>query len=209
MNKPIIILGNGGHASVLTEILLLQNRKILGFTAPEEQTNSYDLKYLGTDEIFENYNPLEVELVLGLGTVGISNVRQGLYKKLKNQGYTFVICVHPRAIIASTATLDEGTQIMAGAVVQPHVQIGENTIINTGAIIEHDCIIGAHVHVAPGTTLSGNIQIGDCTHIGTGAKIIQGITIGSHSLIGAGAVVINNISSNQKVIGVPAKSHRI
>ncbi|WP_054767479.1 acetyltransferase [Lysinibacillus parviboronicapiens] len=209
MNKPIIILGNGGHASVLTEILLLQNRKILGFTAPEEQTNSYGLKYLGTDVILEEYNPLEVELVLGLGTVGISNVRHSLFKKLKSQGYTFAICAHPRAIISSTATLDEGTQIMAGAIVQSHAQIGKNTIINTGAIIEHDCVIGAYVHVAPGTTLSGNIQIGDFTHIGTGAKIIQGITIGSHSLIGAGAVVVNNISSNQKVIGVPAKSHEI
>ncbi|MET4560694.1 sugar O-acyltransferase (sialic acid O-acetyltransferase NeuD family) [Lysinibacillus parviboronicapiens] len=205
MNKPIIILGNGGHASVLTEILLLQNRKILGFTAPEEQINSYGLKYLGTDGIFEKYNPLEVELVLGLGTVGISNVRQSLYKKLKNQGYTFAICVHPRAIIASTATLDEGAQIMAGAIVQPHAQIGENTIINTCAIIEHDCMIGAHVHVAPGVTLSGSVHIGNGSHIGTGSTIIQGVSIGKNTIIGAGATVISNIGTNKKAFGVPAK----
>lgn len=205
MNKPIIILGNGGHASVLTEILLLQNRKILGFTAPEEQTNSYGLKYLGTDVIIEKYNPLEVELVLGLGTVGISSVRQSLLEKLKNQGYTFAKCVHPSAIIASTAILYEGTQIMAGAIVQSHAKIGENTIINTGAIIEHDCVIGDHVHVAPGVTLSGSVHIGKGSHIGTGSTIIQGISVGKNTIIGAGATVISNIGTNKKAFGVPAK----
>ncbi|WP_418301574.1 acetyltransferase [Lysinibacillus fusiformis] len=205
MNKPIIILGNGGHASVLTEILLFQNREILGYTAPEEQTNMYGLEYLGTDAIFEKYSPLKVELVLGLGTVGNSNVRQSLFKKLKSQGYTFVICAHPRAIISSTATLEEGTQIMAGAIVQPYAQIGQNTIINTGAIIEHDCVIGSHVHIAPGVTLSGSVHIGDCSHIGTNSSVIQGISIGKNSLIGAGAVVISNIGTNKKALGIPAK----
>ena len=205
MNKPIIILGNGGHASVLTEILLLQNRDILGFTAPEEQMNSYGLEYLGTDEIIETYSSVEVDLVLGLGTVRISIVRQSIFEEMKKRGYTFATCVHPRAIISSAAILAEGVQIMAGAIVQAYAQIGENTIINTGSIIEHDCVIGSHVHVAPGVTLSGNVHIGDYSHIGTGTSIIQGIKIGRNTLIGAGAVVISNIGTNKKAFGVPAK----
>ncbi|WP_369435877.1 acetyltransferase [Lysinibacillus fusiformis] len=205
MNKPIIILGNGGHASVLTEIMLLQDREILGFTAPEEQISFYGLEYLGTDEIVETYNPEEVELVLGLGTVRISTVRQSLFEEFKNQGYIFATCVHPTAIISTTAILAEGVQIMAGAIVQPHAQIGGNTIINTGSIIEHDCVIGSHVHVAPGVTLSGNVHIGVYSHIGTGTSIIQGIKIGGNTLIGAGAVVISNIGTHKKAFGVPAK----
>lgn len=205
MNKPIILLGNGGHASVLTEILLLQQREIIGFTAPEEQCNSYGLKYLGTDEVIKKFTPQKIELVLGLGTVSISAIRQSIYKELKNQGYTFATCIHPNTIISSTAVIVEGVQIMAGAIVQPHSQIGENTIINTGAIIEHDCEIGSHVHIAPGTTLSGNVHIGDGSHIGTGSSIIQGVIIGDNTLIGAGAVVISNIGTNKKAFGVPAK----
>lgn len=205
MNKPIIILGNGGHASVLTEILLLQHREILGFTAPELQSNSYGLEYLGTDGVIGGYNPEKVEIVLGLGTIRISTIRQSLYEKLKKQGYIFTTCVHPNAIISSTAVLAEGVQVMAGAIVQPYAQIGENTIVNTGAIIEHDCVIGSHVHIAPGTTLSGNIHIGDGSHIGIGSSIIQGVTIGKNTLIGAGAVVISNIGADKKAYGVPAK----
>lgn len=207
MNKPIIIIGNGGHASVLTEILLLQQRIILGYTAPREEVNSYRVEYLGTDKIIREYSPEEVELVLGLGSVRDSTIRYSIFEKMKRQSFTFAYCIHPKAIISNTAILAEGTQIMAGAIIQPHVQIGENTIINTGAIIEHNCLIGAHVHIAPGTTLSGDVHIGDYTHVGTGAKIIQGISIGARSLIGAGAVVINHIDANQKVTGIPAKSH--
>lgn len=209
MNKPIIIIGNGGHASVLTEILLHQQRDILGYTAPSEETNSYGVKYLGTDNIIGDYSPGEVELVLGLGTVNVSSIRYSIFEKMKMQGYTFSNCIHPKAIISFTAILAEGIQVMAGAIIQPHAKIGENTIINTGAIIEHDCLIGAHVHIAPGTTISGNVHIGECTHIGTGAKVIQGISIGASSLIGAGAVVVNNVISNQKVIGIPAKPNKI
>lgn len=205
MNNPIIILGNGGHASVLSEILLLQGRQILGFTAPEEQRNCYGLGYLGTDEMIRTFKPEKVDLVLGLGTVNISYVRQSIFENLKNQGYTFATCVHPTAIISSSAKLAEGVQVMAGAIVQPHVQIRENTIINTGSIIEHDCVIGAHVHVAPGVTLSGSVRIGDYSHIGTGSSVIQGIEIGGNSLVGAGAVVISNIGTNKKAFGVPAK----
>ncbi|MEK5483876.1 MULTISPECIES: acetyltransferase [unclassified Viridibacillus] len=205
MNKSIIIIGNGGHASVLTEILLLQQRNIIGFTAPKAEVNSYGLKYLGTDEIIKNYNPEKVELVLGLGTVQISTLRQSLFEKMKKLRYTFVTCVHPNVIISTTAILAEGSQVMAGAIIQPHARIGENTIINTGVIIEHDCVIGAHVHIAPGTTLSGSVHIGEGSHIGTGSSIIQAIEVGKNALIGAGAVVISNIGTNKKVFGVPAK----
>ncbi len=205
MNKPIIIIGNGGHASVLTEILLLQKRNILGYTAPSEEANLYGVKYLGTDKAIEAYSPEEIELVLGLGTISISSVRPNIFRKMKNKGYTFANCIHPKSIISLTAILAEGVQLMAGAIIQAHVQIGENTIINTGAIIEHDCLIGAHVHIAPGTTLSGGVIIGNEAHIGTGSSIIQGVEIGKNTLIGAGSVVISNIGTSKKAFGVPAK----
>lgn len=205
MNKPIIIIGNGGHASVLIEILLLQKRDILSYTAPREEANLYGVKYLGTDKIIGEYSPEKVELVLGLGTVSVSTVRRNIFEEMKKLGYTFVTCIHPKSIISPTAVVAEGAQIMAGAIIQSHAQIGENTIINTGAIIEHDCLIGAHVHIAPGTTLSGGVIIGNESHIGTGSSIIQGIEIGKNTLIGAGSVVISNIGTSKKAFGVPAK----
>ena len=41
MNKLIIMIGNGGHASVLTEMLLSQKETIIGYTAPTTEENDF------------------------------------------------------------------------------------------------------------------------------------------------------------------------
>ena len=205
MNKPLIILGNGGHASVLMEVLLVQGEKVLGFTAPSAEDNHFGLSYLGPDEMIYNYQPTEVELVLGLGMLKPSSIREKVFIHFKAKGYSFKSIIHSSAIISPSAKLSEGVQIMAGAIIQTCTTIADNTIVNTGAMIDHDGQIGAHVHIAPGTKISGAVQIGKSTHIGTGTTIIQGIHIGEKCLIGAGSVVVKNIADNVKVFGVPAK----
>jgi len=206
MNKPVIIIGNGGHASVLVETLLIQQREIIGYTAPSKEKEFFDLPYLGTDDIIaDNYNPDELELVLGLGTVMSSIVRKSIFEDFNSIGFSFIGVIHPTAIISSSTQIGEGAQIMAGTILQANVSIEDNTIINTGSIIDHDCHIGKHVHIAPGSTLSGGVHIGDGCHIGVGTSIIQGITIGHETTIGAGSVVIKDIGIGKIAYGVPAK----
>ncbi|MCR6523206.1 acetyltransferase [Lysinibacillus capsici] len=205
MNKPLIIIGNGGHASVLTETLLAQDEKIIGFTALNEEDNSFNLRYLGQDDIVLQYNPKEIDLVLGIGMVGPNSLRTKIYQHFTQLGYSFKSVIHQTAIIAPSVTLGEGVQMMAGTIAQTNVKIADNTIINTGAQIDHDCMIREHIHIAPGAVLSGAVTIGEGTHIGTGVTVIQNITIGKGCLIGAGAVVLKNIEDNKTAYGVPAK----
>jgi sugar O-acyltransferase (sialic acid O-acetyltransferase NeuD family) len=205
MNKSIIIIGNGGHAAVLTEILLQQNRSILGFTALNEQKNRFGLTYLGPDDVIHNFRPTDVELVLGIGTITISDKRKEIFQSFKQFGYTFSSVIHNSAVTSPYSKLGEGLQIMANVVIQPFAEIADNTIINTSTTIDHDCRIGKHCHIAPGTTLSGNVIVGESTHVGTGTTIIQGVEIGSYVLIGAGALVLKSLKDNCKAFGVPAK----
>lgn len=206
--KPVIILGNGGHASVLTEILLLANREIIGFTCPQEEDNQFGLKYLGTDGVIDQFDSNEVELVLGLGSVNVSMVREKLFEYYVGKEYSFAKLIHPTSIISKYATIGEGVQLLAGVIIQAFAKISSNTIINSGAIVEHNCILSSHVHIAPRTVLSGNVTIGRGTHIGTGSTVIQGIQIGRKVLVGAGSVVVKNINDEQKVAGVPAREMR-
>lgn len=205
MNKPIIIIGNGGHALVLTELLKMNNQKILGFTAPQKQPNAFGLAYLGNDESILNYNPNEIELVLGIGSLSPNNIRIKIFNLFKEKGYTFKTCIHTHAIISPTAVVEEGAQIMAGVVIQPFAQIKKNTIINTGVKIDHECTICENVHIAPGSVLSGNVHIDNNVHVGTNSTIIQGIHIGEATLVAAGSVVTKNIKDHCKVMGIPAK----
>lgn len=208
MKKPVIILGSGGHARVLINILKLCDIKIIGITdpmLPKSYVLSSDIPYLGDDENIFKYPPDKLFLVNGLGSTGKYDKRKMLFDKFKNHGYSFASLLHPSVIIAQDVKLTEGVQVMAGVVIQPGSVIGKNTIINTKVSVDHDCQIGSHVHLAPGVTLSGNVKVGDETHIGTGTNIIQNVNIERNCLIGAGSLVLNNIPENSKVFGVPAK----
>lgn len=205
MSKPLIVIGNGGHASVLIEMLLAKNEIIVGFTNPHLEINEFNIPYLGNDDIILNYSPDQYELVLGIGMVKPSSLRSNLYNYFKNKGYLFKKVIHHSAVISPSVKLGDGVQIMAGSIIQSHAVVSDNSIVNTGAIVEHDSVIGAHTHVASGATICGNVNIKNGAHIGAGSIVIQGITVGEKCLVGAGAVVVRNVPDYKKVVGVPAK----
>lgn len=200
--KPLIILGGGGHAKVLIDILLRLSCKIIGIIDPHLPINSKILGFniLGDDQVVLDYPPTDIELINGIGSLpNDSRLRVHLFNYFKNNGYQFKTVIDPTAYIAKETCLSEGVQIMAGAIIQVGTNIACNTIANSGSIIEHDCEIGQHVHIAPGAVLSGAVKLSDYVHIGTGAKVIQGIHIGAHSIIGAGSTVTKNIESHNMV----------
>ena len=208
MNKPIIIIGAGGHAKVLLDTLLLQGVSVLGISdtdPPKIGSSLFGIKVFGGDEIFKDFPPASVHCVNGLGSINSMDLRKKLFESYKDKGYFFAQVIHPSALIAREVTIGEGSQIMAGAIIQPSTSIGKNCILNTGVSIDHDCEIQDHVHVAPGVTLSGSVKVGRESHIGTGAVVIQNITIGERVLIAAGAVVTQNIPDGVHVKGVPAR----
>ena len=206
MNLPVIVLGSGGHAKVLIEALLLQRREVLGYTDPDEARKTVlGLSRLGDDQAILEYDPEKLRLVNGVGSIASTSSRKSLYDRFRMKGYRFQSVAHPSAAIASDARLEEGVQIMAGAVVQPGTSVGANTVINTGAVVDHDCEIGAHVHIAPGAVLSGNVRIAEGVHVGAGAIIIQGVVIGERSIIGAGTLVLKDVPSRVTLVGVPGK----
>lgn len=208
MSLPVIVLGAGGHAKVLIDTLLASSAVIAGIVDPDHTlagTTILGVPVLGGDNVVNDSPLSEVQLVNGLGSVGLPVKRQQLFERFKGLGYNFATVVHPSAVLASDVELGEGTQVMAGAVIQPGCRIGINSIINTRTSVDHDCIISDHVHIAPGVTMSGGVKVGKMTHIGTGATMIQGISIGSGCLVAAGAVVTKDIADGAMVRGVPAR----
>jgi sugar O-acyltransferase (sialic acid O-acetyltransferase NeuD family) len=208
VNKPIIILGAGGHAKVLIDTLKLRSIEILGLLDSDLSKNNKDLmgiSVIGSDQDITTFPASTYSLVNGIGSVKVDGKRKKIFEYYKLSGYFFERVIHPSAIISSNAVLLEGAQVLAGVIIQCGTQIGINSIINTGAIIDHDCCIGDHVHISPGVVLSGGVIVGSNTHIGTGATVIQGIKIGCNSMIAAGAVVVKDVEDNVTVRGVPAR----
>ena len=206
MDYPVILLGAGGHAKVLLDMLTEQNSEVIGVTVGNPDTDEKffcDIPIIGGDEKILDYNPENIRLVNGVGSIGSTALRKKIYEKFKNLGYKFRSVIHTSAIVSEKVTFRE-VQVMAGAVINAGSVIEENSIINTGALIDHDCRIGKHVHIAPGVVMSGGVHIGMGSHIGVGSTIIQGVSIGENCIIGAGSLVLKDIEDNKLAYGVPA-----
>lgn len=201
MSKPVLLLGAGGHAAVLIDIIRQLNHNIVGLVAmaePAEKLCFAGIPFYASDDDVLTFDKSEVLLVNALGSLPGQNGRTMLQQRFQKAGYQFMTIVSPHSIVSKYTQLGEGVQVMPGAVINAHSYVGEGSIINSGAIVEHDCKIGRYNHIAPGAVLSGGVETGDNVHIGTGANIIQAIRIGSNVMVSAGSTVLNNLSDNSK-----------
>lgn len=188
--KDVIIIGAGGHAQVILDILKMnENINVIGATALSKYDCKLEVPYLGNDSTILEYNPNKIYLVNGIGSTTLPLKRKEIYIKFKEVGYFFESIIHPSAIISDTVTLGEGVQIMAGCIVQSCSNIGNNVLLNTAASVDHDSLIGDHTHLAPGVICCGNVEIGAGCHIGPGAILVQGAKIGASLFMKARALI--------------------
>lgn len=196
----VIIIGTGGHAKVVADIVKCSGDNITGFFNDIEPTGTF-LGYpvLGTTDVYKEY--INNKFIIAIGS---SNARAAISSKLKNvEWYT---AIHPAAVISSVGTIiGEGSMIGANAVINPCASVGKHCIINTNAVVEHDNIISDYVHISVGTKLAGHVSVGKNTWVGIGATVSNDISICDNCMIGAGAVVVNNITKSGTYIGVPAR----
>jgi UDP-perosamine 4-acetyltransferase len=208
LSNSCVILGGGGHARMLIEILTIREIPIVGILDKNQglwgQTNQ-GVTILGGDEQLPEIKEQVKWFAIGLGGVGNNLPRQKLFEYALSQGLDPITIIHPTAIVSKWARLGLGCQLLPGSIINAGSVLGDNVIINSGAIVEHDCQIGSHVHVATGARLASTVSIGTGTHIGIGATVRQCIKIGDYALVAAGAVVVKDVAYGTAVAGVPAK----
>lgn len=212
MSSPVILLGAGGHAKVVLDLLQALDRQVLGICDPVLAAQGVEswrrLPVLGNDQAVKRFAPADIELANGAGSLPGNILRRRLHTEFTRQGYCFATLIHPSSILGSGIELGRGVQIMAGVIVQADTCIGDDVILNTGVRIDHDCVIGHHVHVAPGAVLSGGVTLGQGCHIGAGATLLQGIAIGNEAVIGLGTTVIASVAASHQQTGQAPRAPR-
>jgi UDP-perosamine 4-acetyltransferase len=210
MKKPVIVLGAGGHAKVLIDIIEAGNEYYVeAVIGREEEPVDAVLGYpvRKGDSCLPDYLKEGIcSVVIGIGGYSDNKKRTETYLKCKEMGFEIVSLIHPTAVVSASAVLGGGVVLFAGVIINPEVRIGNNVIIATGSTIDHETVIEDNVLVSAGVTVGAGNTIKESALLALGAKIISRVTIGRNALVAAGAVVISDVPDNARVFGVPARS---
>ena len=202
--ENIILLGLGGHAhSVVDSIEQAGKYNIIGFLETREMQGKRfrDYQVLGVDDNIQEYFDKGIRnAFITIGFLGYGNIRNQLYKQLKDIGYAVPNIIDRTAVVSKKIELEDGIFIGKNAIINANVKIGEMCIINTGAIVEHDCEIGRFSHIAVGSVLCGGVLVGEQTLIGANATVIQEKRIGNCCIIGAGSTIRKKEEKNSMVV---------
>jgi len=163
----VTIIGEGGHAGVIEEIL------------KNDPVPVVKKSYKPGQEI-----TITMNVIIGIGD---NETRRDIVESLGDVPYG--IALSSGAGIAGDVEIDEGTVVCRGASINNGCRIGKHCIINTNASVDHDCVIGDFVSVNPGATICGGVHIGKGASIGANATVVQGVKVKPWEKVRAGEMV--------------------
>ncbi|MCU0228684.1 MAG: acetyltransferase [Bryobacterales bacterium] len=153
---------------------------------------------------------IQPELAFGSGArlvmcgIGDNQARARVLLRLGAQGHRWQRFIHPRALVAPSAEVGDGSVILPFAVVNPFATVGEGCLINTHAVVEHHCQIEDFAHVAPRASLGGGCVVEEGALVGLGSAMLPGRRLGRGATLGAGAVLVRDAQPGAVLTGVPA-----
>ncbi len=107
MSPQLVIIGAGGHARVLAEIVRLGQRfQLVGFTDPDPKLRGEkisDIPILGPDELLPDLRAQKVTHgIIGIGSTGDNHIRRLLFEKVRALGFQLASLFHPAAVRLSS-----------------------------------------------------------------------------------------------------------
>ena len=205
MNKPLILVGGGGHCKSVIDVAESAGYTILGVLDMPEDIGKEILstKVIGTDNDIPQYVD-KAEFVITVGFIKNPAVRIKLFNKVKEAGGKLATIIASTAHVSQYATIGEGTVVMHQAFVNAGARVGNNVILNTFTNIEHDAVIGDQCHISTGTMVNGDCKVGNNCFIGSQSVLANGVTIGDDIIVGAGSLVRKSIKEKGIYSGNPA-----
>lgn len=202
MSEPLLLIGCGGHARSLIDVVESSGRwHVLGLVGLPEQVGEDVLGYpvLGCDQDLPSLRKECTHALLAVGQIGLPSQRQNLASELERLGFALPAVISRHAHVSRHAQLGSGTSVGHGAIVNAGACVGNHCILNSNALIEHDAVIGDYSHISTGASVNGGAKIGTGSFIGSGAVLREGLNLPPHTVISAG----------KRVMGWPMREERV
>ena len=197
-DRPVFIIGSGGHAEVIASFLAQRTIRFLveGAAGPDRIRQA---------DFFASGTLPEGDYFIGIGD---NAIRRRYFDRIAALGGALPACIAPNAWLAADVRLGRGVFIGAGAVIMTGVTIGDNAIVNTLSSIDHHSELGADSQVTVGVSLGSQLRIGRSCFFGMKSCVVPRLEIGDGAMVMAGAVVVRSVEPGALVGGVPARVMR-
>ncbi|MFH0709174.1 MAG: NeuD/PglB/VioB family sugar acetyltransferase [Pseudomonadota bacterium] len=187
--EEIILVGGGGHCKSVIDVIEQQAKyHIAGIIDKKEflGTEVLGYKVIGCDEDLPSLQKQYTYAIITVGQIKSNAVRVNLFETLKKLGFNMPVIISPLAYVSRHASVDEGTVVLHGAIVNSQARIGKNCIINTKSLIEHDAVVEDNCHISTGAIINGGVIVKANTFFGSNTTSKEYITI--DGFIKAGSV---------------------
>lgn len=146
------------------------------------------------DDVIGNWNecvarcsPKDTGIVIAVGYSDL-NARWNVYQRISLAGFSVPQLIHPESWVAPTASVGDGSILMARSVVDCHVELQDLSVLWPGVVVNHDTIIGSNSFLSPNSTVCGHCQVGQDTFIGAGAVVVDHVQVPARSFVKAGSL---------------------
>ena len=150
------------------------------------------LPVVAMEELAERYPPGGFAAFAPLSHKGMNSARAGVYRELKDRGYSLISYVSSHATCLNDGAIGENCFILEDNTIQPFVKIGDNVVLWSGNHIGHHSDIKDHVFVTSHVVISGHCTIEPFCFLGVNATLRDQVRLGEGTLVGMGAAIMRN-----------------
>lgn len=208
--ERVVIIGAGGHAREVAEILRHREREcggpaVVGFVVDDPENHAAEVGRLPVLGDWSWFDGADADGAAVVCAVGLPQLRKRLAERAAARGLPFANAVSPLAYVSGDAKLGEGVMIFPHCFASADSSLGDHAVLNVGATVGHDSRVGRYCTLGPGARLAGNVSIGEGCYLGINSSVIERVTIGEWATVGGGACVTRNLCGNVTAVGLPAR----
>jgi sugar O-acyltransferase (sialic acid O-acetyltransferase NeuD family) len=204
--KKVVLLGAGGFAAEVLEIILDEGRYIpLGFivdpefTPKERSIHGYPI--LGGFDWLEREGG-EVGAVIA---VSAPELKREFSVRCAGWGIELCSAIHPSVWVSRWAEVGRGVVICHDSILRNDSKVGNACTLNMVSIFGHGASLGDYSTLAIAVSITGECHIGEGVFLGSGVTFAKALKVGRWSRVGAGSVLIEDVPPNTTVVGNPGR----
>lgn len=188
MDKKLLIVGAGGHGRCCLDIAREQEcYSVINFL-DDSNVGSIVNGALVVNDVahLEECAREYTEVFIAIGN---NSVRKQLMEKAEECGGKNVSLISRRSHISEYATVEKGSVVFPGVVIEANATVGKGCIVAANSIINHDAVVEDYCLINSGTIVRPNTNIGTQTRIGCGCIISFGKELCAASDVQDGKIV--------------------